>query len=278
MALMASSCVQKTKYEELQQENALLKAEKEKSASELSEVLTTLNDVEESIASVKDAENYLNIRRSGEINATTKEQIAANVKLIAETLKANKEQLAQLQEKLKTSELKSSALTKTINRLNAEINEKAVMIASLQEELIKKDIRISELDETVEVLTADIGELTDENKEKSDQLYEQDRQLNRAFYCYGTRKELKEQNILTGGGLFSKPKALQQAFNKDYFKAIDIRDVTEIQLFDRKAAIRTNHPTDSYEFVKDESGSLTLHITDIAKFWSLSEYLVIEIG
>lgn len=53
----------------------------------------------------------------------------------------------------------------------------------------------------------------------------QDKALHTAYYCFGTSKELKEQKILSGGGLFSKSKVLQSGFNKDYFISIDIREV-----------------------------------------------------
>ena len=152
------------------------------------------------------------------------------------------------------------------------------MIAALQNELMRKDIHIRELDETVAALSENVNTLTHTTTNQAEQLNMQDKELHRAYYCFGTRKELKAQNILTGGGLFSKPKALQSSFNKDYFVAIDVREVTEIQLFEKKAVIRTNHPEGSYKLVKDGDGNMVLQISDIRLFWSLSEYLVIEIG
>lgn len=276
--ILWTSCVEKSRYEELKQENELLKVEKEKSTKDLNEMLSTLNEVQASIENLRETETYLNIRSAGEITPTTREQIKNNIQLIAETLKNNKAQLAKLQEKLQKSDVQSAELQKTINRLNNELDQKAGMIAALQEELTRKDIHIRELDETISTLAENLHSLSQTTATQSEQLDEQDRALNRAYYCYGTRKELKEQNILTGGGLFSKTKALQSVFNKDYFVTIDVRDVTEIPLFDGKATIRTNHPAGSYEFVKDNEGNLTLRILDVRQFWNFSEYLVIEVG
>lgn len=89
---------------------------------------------------------------------------------------------------------------------------------------------------------------------------------------------MKAQNILSKKGLFSKTKVLQDGFNKDYFITIDIREVTEIPLFASKAKLQSNHPDGSYEFIKDEDGNMTLKISDPKTFWSLSRYLVIEVG
>ena len=200
------------------------------------------------------------------------------MQLISETLKKNKETISQLEEKLKKSGIQSAALKKTINRLSSELDQKATMIVALQEDLAKKNVRIQELDEMVSSLNEDVENLATTAAAQSEKLGEQDKALNTAYYCFGTAKELKDQKILSGGGLFSKSKVLQSGFNKDYFISVDIREVKEIPLFAGKAKLKSNHPEGSYEFVKDEDGNLTLNITDPKTFWSLGKYLVIEVG
>ena len=279
-ALLTASCVENSsEYQKLKSENEELKADKAKSTEELNEMLSTLNDIQTDIESIKDAEQYLKIEPSnGEMNANKKEQIRNNMKLIAETLKNNREQLNTLQEKLKKSNIQSSALQKTIDRISKELNEKAQMIAGLQEELAKKDIRIKELDDIVANLNENVETLSATTVEQTKKINEQDKQLHRAYYCFGTSKELKEQNILTGGGLFSKSKMAKENFNEDYFISIDTREVTSIPLYARKATVRSSHPENSYRFVKDAEGNLTLEIVNAKSFWSLSKYLVVEVG
>ena len=248
-ALLTASCVENSsEYQKLKSENEELKADKAKSTEELNEMLSTLNDIQTDIQSIKDAEQYLKIEpTSGEMNANKKEQIRNNMKLIAETLKNNREQLNALQEKLKKSNIQSSALQKTIDRISKELNE------------------------NVETLNATSAEQTKK-------INEQDKQLHRAYYCFGTKKELKDQNILTGGGLFSKSKMAKENFNEDYFISIDTREVTSIPLYARKATVRSSHPENSYRFVKDAEGNLTLEIVNAKSFWSMSKYLVVEVG
>ena len=200
------------------------------------------------------------------------------MQLISETLKKNKETISQLEDKLKKSGIQSAALRKTISRLSSELDQKATMIVALQEDLAKKNVRIQELDEMVSSLNEDVENLATTAAAQSEKLGEQDKALNTAYYCFGTAKELKDQKILSGGGLFSKSKVLQSGFNKDYFISVDVREVKEIPLFAAKAKLKSNHPEGSYEFVKDEDGNLTLNITDPKTFWSLGKYLVIEVG
>lgn len=279
-AMLASCGQNSAEYKKLKAENDSLRIENARSTDEMNEILGTLNDVEADIQSIRDAENYLNIQQntSGELSKSSREQIKENMQLISETLKKNKQQISELQEKLKKSGIQSAALKKTIDRLSSELDQKATMIVALQEDLAKKNVRIQELDEMVSSLNEDVENLSTTAAAQSEKLNEQDKALNTAYYCFGTSKELKDQKILSGGGLFSKSKVLQSGFNKDYFISIDIREVKEIPLFAGKAKLKSNHPEGSYEFVKDEDGNLTLKITDTKAFWSLGKYLVIEVG
>ena len=90
-------------------------------------------------------------------------------------------------------------------------------------------------------------------------------------------KELKDQKILSSGFLQST-KVLDGAFNKDYFLQIDIREVTRIPLYDKKAKLWSNHPEGTYEFEKGADGNLTFVITDTQRFWSLTKFLIVEVS
>lgn len=280
-AAMLASCGQQQSNENkrLKAENDSLKVENTKSTEAMNEMLSTLNDIEADFQSIRDAENYLTMQQnSGDMNQSKREQMKQNIQMVAETLKKNKEQIAQLEEKLKKSGIQSAALRKTINRLQTELDQKASMIVTLQEDLAKKNVRIQELDEMVTSLNEDVENLATTASAQAEKLNAQDKALHTAYYCFGTSKELKDQKILSGGGLFAKSKVLQSGFNKDYFISIDIREVKEIPLFAGKAKLKSNHPEGSYEFLKDEDGNLTLKITDEKVFWSLGKYLVIEVG
>ncbi len=264
----------------LQAENDSLRVENLRATEELNDMLSTLDEIEADFQSIRDAENYLSIeqQQGGEMTPDRKEKIKQNMRLISETLKKNKEQIAELEEKLKKSGIQSAALQKTIDRLNREIATKTAEIATLREQLAERDVRIQELDEMVDELNYDVENLTTTAAAQAETISRQDKVLHTAYYCFGTSKELKAQNILSKNGLFGKTRALQDGFNKDYFISIDIREVTEIPLFASKAKLRSNHPEGSYEFLKDAEGNLSLHITDIEQFWSLGKYLVIEVG
>ena len=77
-----------------------LKIENTRANAEMDEILSTLNEVEADIQSIRDAENYLNIQQQkGDLNKSTRERIKENMQLISETLKKNKQQISELEEK-----------------------------------------------------------------------------------------------------------------------------------------------------------------------------------
>jgi Chromosome segregation ATPases len=280
-AVMLASCGQQASdSQRLKAENDSLRLENAKNSAEINDMLSILNEVESDFQSIRDAENYLTIQQQpgAEMSKSNREQIRQNMQLITETLKKNKEQISNLEERLKKSGVQSAALRKTLERLSAEVEQKTSTIAVLQEDLEKKNIRIQELGERVTNLNEDVENLATTTAAQSKKINRQDKALNTAFYCFGTSGELKEQKILSGGGLFSKSKVLQPGFNKDYFVAIDIRDVKEIPLFAGKAKVMSSHPSGSYEFAKDAEGNLVFKILDEGSFWSIGKYLVIEIG
>lgn len=277
--MIITSCTNSSSdNKKLQEENDSLRLHIKKSEVEMDEMISILNAIENDIKVIWDSEKFLEIQKDAELSGSKREQIKNNMAVIAETLKKNKQQLSELQAKLKVSSVQSSALQKTIDRLTKDIDEKAKLLVNMQAELDRKDRHITQLSEQVEELNSDIGILKETNENQSLRIDNQDKALNTVYYCFGTKKELKEQNILSGGGLFSKSKALQGEFNKEYFIAIDKRQVTAIPLYASKAKIKTNHPEDSYDFFKDPEGNLTLEIKNPEAFWSLSKYLVLEVG
>ena len=276
--IMFASCTQlSSEYKRTKQENDSLKLHILKNEVEMNELLSTLNAVEEDIHAIQLTEDLLLIQNGSELTDTRREQLKKNMNLISESLKKNRQKLAELQEKMDASSINFSALQKTVDRLAKEMDEKNLLIITLRSELDKKEVKLEELAVQIEELNADVRQLEGVNLSQSDLLAEQDQALNTVYYCFGTKKELKEQNILTGGGLFSRTKLMQSDFNYDYFLTIDKRKVTSIQLYSSKAAIKTNHPSGSYHLVKDMDGKLVLEINYPILFWSLSHFLVIEV-
>lgn len=264
----------------LQAENDSLMSELLNRNSELDEMMGTFNQISEGFRQISAAENRVDLERGkvGEGASSAREQIARDIEFIQKQMQENKEQIAKLNNMLKKSGNQNAEMKKAVAQLSAQLEQKARQIADLQSELAAKNIRIQELDEAVSQLTTVTEDLQAENKAKAETVAQQDRALNKAWFVFGTRRELKEQNIITGDGLFSKGKVLESDnANKDYFTECDIRTQKDIKLYSKSAELLTSHPEGSHTLEKDSKGELTLHISKPADFWSASKYLVIQV-
>ena len=259
-------------YKDIQAERDSLLMQKTSVDTEIVEMMAVIDNVEENFNEIREAEKYLAVQSTekGEMSANTKQRINDNFKMVNEILQKNKAQIAELNKKYSSSSGQAGALKKTIDRLNQQMQESSTRINELQEELSRRD-------ETIAQLSSNVSDLSGHLEEQSVTIREQERALSTAYFVFGTMKELKDQKILSGGFLKST-KVLDGAFNKDYFLEIDIREVTRIPLYDKKAKVWSNHPEGTYEFEKGEDGNLTFIITDTQRFWSLTKYLIIEVG
>ena len=280
VALLASCDGFKGGSKDLKAENDSLLMELTQRNAELDEMMGTFNDISEGFRQINAAESRVDLQRGavaeGSLNA--KQQIASDIEFIRKQMEENKEQIAKLQSMLKNSKTNSSQLKRAVESLTQELNAKTQRIEELQAELASKNIRIQELDAAVTDLNAVKSELTAENEAKAKTVAEQDKALNTAWFVFGTKKELKDQKILSGSGLFKKGSVLKDGdVNKDYFTQVDIRTTKEIKLYSKDADILTTHPTGSYTLEKDDKDQLTLKITNPKEFWSVSKYLVIQV-
>lgn len=236
--------------------------------NEINDMMGTLNEIQDGFNEINAAENRVTIAKGGE-GANKEQQIRENIQFIAKTMKHNRELIAKLRNQLKQSSVKGDALKNTLESLSKQLEEKDKQLQQMRAELDAKDIHITELDEAINNLHTNVNNLANENSKKSQVINSQDKQLNTAWFVFGTRKELKEQRIIEGD------KVLQSNFNKNYFTKIDIRVDKEIKLYSKYAKVLTMHPSSSYLLQRDANKQYTLKITNPEIFWSTSKYLVI---
>lgn len=238
--------------------------------NEIDDMMGTLNEIQEGFRLINEAEDRVTVATAGE--GTDKAlQIKENILFIQSKMKQNRELINKLQTQLRESTFKGDQMKKSIERMLLQLEEKDKEMMALRTQLQEKDIKITELDKQVSTLNENVSELTTQNTEKAQTINTQDKQLNTAWYVFGTKDELKQQSILVKG------EVLQANFNKNYFTKIDIRIDKEIKLYSKTAKILTTHPANSYNLTPDASGQYILRIINPQVFWSTSKYLVIQV-
>lgn len=262
----------------LQQENDSLRRANTEIQEYYEEMISFITDIDADMQAIKSAENFIiEQSTSDEVSTSAQSRIKDNIELMSQTLQRNRVRIAELEKKLNSGNAQSAALRKNVELLKQQIAEKDSLINSLQSTLLAREQRIEQLGVQVDSLTTQVDDLTLTNRRQDALLSSQEIALNKVYYAYAYAEQLRENNILTGGGLFSRTDVLKGDFNQDFFTSADMRHFTSLYLESKKVKVCTSHPSDSYELVKDDEGYYTLHITNPGRFWSASRYLVVEL-
>lgn len=203
----------------------------------------------------------------------------ANPEMLSATDPYIVEDIQALGKLLNDNQAKIAKLKAEIKNNNTQLNAFEEMIISLSEEVESKNMEIFQLQQEMENMDAAFGELFEAFKETSETLETTTNELNTAYFAYGTKKELLDNNVITTDGGFigiGKIKELAENFNHDYFTEVNIMDLKEVPLGFEKVEMVTTHPTGSYE-LKGDDQITKLVINDPKKFWSVSKYLVMVV-
>ncbi len=278
--LLLASCgkQQNSEVERLKAENDSLQNSRLQLEQEVNDYFATLNDIQQNIEKIKDAQNVISVRPLSENTPRdVRNKVSEDMAYINELIKVNKEELEKMRSKMKHSSFQLDNLEKTLASLARQLNEESAKVARLQIQLQQKDSVITKLGTTVNELGKNVEDLEQKNEEKTTVIQQQDEAMNTAWYAIGSIKELKDNKIISSEGIFSPKKVLQSDFNKNYFVKVDTRNTKSVPLYSKsKAKILTIHPKTSYTLEK-ENENYVLIITNPAEFWSVSKYLVVEV-
>lgn len=286
---MLASCVFGGKQKEIDRLSAKLDSLQTVTRQQDS-IQTEIDYYIETLASTLDSiriqENILTLRVDENGKPLKKQQIKENLNHLSEVIQRQRERIEELENQM-TSEGKTVAYyKKLVAHLREELDEKDAEIARMQQDLNKKDVTISRLNTRISSLEQDVEEISNRAKEQEQALSQQaqvlvaqSNMLNTGYVKIATKKELNQAGFLKKG-LFSGGQLNVDGLDTSSFVQVDIRDFREISLSSYKPKLLTSHPAGSYslESIKkmDENVSY-LTIIDPTAFWSLSNYLVIQL-
>ena len=279
LALVTVSCVENSsKYKAVVAQRDSLAMQTQALDSSYNQTLSFLNDIEAGFANINQNESEMKVNLKGaEGSSNRKEQIAAQMMEIKQTMEQNKAKIMGLQRLAAKNKKANAMLRETIQRLQSELDAQSAQIQSLQAELAQKNIKINELNTTVAEQGKSIADQNNVIEQQQSTLKGQDANMHTVWYCVSSLKQLKNEKIVTGGGLFQSKKLSANAFDPKYFIQADLRNIASIPTNSKRVKILSLHPTDSYKLVKDSDKKITIEITNAAKFWSASRYLVVQI-
>lgn len=259
---------QSEQYKQLEQDRETVAAESGLKDSTINSMFGAFNNISENLRAIKEKQGMLGKNEQGgvETGPDMEKRIAQDLYMIDSLLSENKKLIERMRKNAKGNKNKISELEKTIALMEQTVAEKDTEIASLKEQLTSTN--------------ASLASMIQMYQDKDQLATTQRAELNKAYYCVGTSKELKENGVVTkeGGfvGIGKSTKLNTQALNMEYFKQVDVTQMLEVPVNAKKANLITSHPAGSYKMDAVEGKTEKLMITDPNAFWSVSKYLVIQ--
>jgi len=272
------ACVSKKEFEQVKAENKTLDEEKQRSQRELgaagaatAEMQATLDDVQKSledlrVKELKAVRTSLAVAQEGKAAPGRREELKAEIEEIRNVVKANLAKLSALQKQKNTSDQKITTLERLIGEMRRNLEEKEATIAALEEKTL--------------VLAKEADELRGTVKEKEVAIADRESQMSTAYVLIATRSALKKAGLVEKkGSVLGLGGNWQRTgqFDETLFKQVDTRKETEFAVgaAPDKARVLSDHPKDSYALAGTGPKASTLTVTDAARFWKGSKYLVV---
>ena len=263
-AVVFAACGNGAGQKALQDSNDSLRNELSLKDAALSELVGTMNLIEEGFKKINEMQGRINL--SSITNEVSNSKIVEeNIENITSALAKNKAEIDKLKKELLDGKKATKELKELIFNLEQQLIDKGHELFALQKSLADKNIHIGRLDSIVTMLTR-------ENTGQELQLIAQEEELNSVWYAIGTKSELKGENILSGGEIMR-----ESDVNMKYFTKADKRELKTIETFAKRAKLLTNHPNGSYTLERNADKQYVLTITDADAFWTTTKYLVIQV-
>jgi len=266
---------------ELQNEVERLQQLSEQKDADIDGFITSLTNIQYNLDSIKDLEGIVTAKAGGAEggNTTAEEGILEDMRSIYEKMRRNKEQINELEKKLKDSSIGSDKLNKLIAKLKQDLADKDGEISVLRDKLAQADIYI-------DALVADIDQLAMEGEQKQQVIEEKDRILTNkeseiltAYWVKGTKKDLMDRKIIDREGAFLGMGGVKKVSGNILYEdltKININETREFAIGAKKAEIVSSHPKTSYEITGEKTAD-KLIVSDPQAFWRNSKVLVIVV-
>ena len=275
-AELAAATAQKDSLQSVMQSAS---AEKDRALNQVVEATKFADQVDAELRQVRGLTSKVTVNKSDESGKT--EAADAKKDILA--------RLTQMRQRLNARQAQIRVMMDTMSSLRADSGATATLLADLNTRLANREKEIVAFQEEVKLLRTQNAQLTAEKAVLTDTVKAMDVRENKVFYVVGTRRQLLTDGLVTeeGGsrGLLivklGKTLVPARSLDETRFTRGDRREVLTIPLprADRPYRIVSRHDVGLIEVAKKEKdGSFrgeSIRITDPAKFWATTRYLII---
>jgi len=272
-----------------QKQNYMAQATEALNAQE-KRVMESYDRIESNLAKIGQYENMIQKNMvDAESNSSLgpEERIQNEISMIEQLINENNLLIANLNSQIDEKDSRLANYAKSVKDLNARVAEYKevvdVLVAekvALQRNLDETNIAKSNLEVKVNNLDNEITQKSTVIEDQNQLLLEKELNLHTAYFTVGTYKSLRDRNIVEKDGGFlgiNREKNLSNGLDREKFQEIDTREVTEIPVDAKRCEIITDQDPSSYSLVYENDKVSKIKITDAAKFWGKTRYLVVVV-
>lgn len=252
----------------------------------VNEFIAALDTIESSLTFINEKRGQL-ILKDSELSVSQKDAIINDIKLMNTMLEESSKSMAELESKLKKSGIQLKSFKNKIAKLNKSIELQNNQIAGLNSQFNKQTKHLAVVSSQKDSLQNEVLSYRDTVQVKEDIIEQKDEiinnqigELNKAYFAYGTIKELADNGVVAKEGGFlgiGRNMTLVDNFNEDYFTKIDITEQHSFALNAKKVHLISEHPSSSYKLIEEDGLITKLEIETPEEFWKVSQYAVIEV-
>lgn len=268
----------------LVEERDSLKIETEIQAKNLNSLVSMIDTINSVLDSISIEEGILFITPTKEVKYA-KSKTLQDLDRFEHVLRHQQRNIDELDSILNARDNKQKSMQVLVANLRGELEKKDIQIAKLRNELTKKNHDIYKLRKEVENQQATIAQQeetinnqTDRIEEQKNVIARQDEMMNNCYILIASKKDLAEKGITTKKTLLKGSILLnEREFDDRYFQKVDIRQCTELTFDAKRPRVLTNMPKNSYTLESVSKCVYCLRILNATSFWSISNYLVIQV-
>ncbi len=289
-----TGCPWKKEIEKLKADNQALNTDKQKLEGQLTsagvetaEMQSTLDEVQKGLEELRTKElkvirSSIAVAQEGKGKSKQREQLQLEIETIKSSIKENLDKLARLEKEKAAAEAKAKASGKKVAELTGQVSTLTRLVDEMRKQLEEKLTTIAELEEKVLQLSQTVEQQAGTIKEKEEVIDTQTTALNKAYVAIEHKGVLKAKGLIEkkgsviglGGSWLRTGK-----FDPEIFREVDVRQETEFAIGAavKKVRVLSDHPKDSYTLEPTGEKECKLKVTDPARFWQGSKYLVVMI-
>ena len=272
--MLMTACGYEARIDALEAERDSLSMAGELQTEELNTLSAYVADIAMSIDSIAIQEQVLLSNRDRDGYFLSRRQIRENLTYFSELIERQRERISMLEDSLAIRGESVANLKSIVSFLSEQLKEKELEINKMRGVVTEQKRTIKKLETEAVAMQQKIDTLNQKVEFQQEALVVQDQTLNEGFVRVGTKKELVQAGLLKGK--FLSKKGLNENLDSSQFMAVDIREFLEMDMVARKVTILTPMPANSYRITQHANGTATLNILNPTRFWSLSNYLIIQ--